>query len=709
MRACRPQACRGLVVAVLGVLLALVRGAHADEGFWPFNAIPRETIQRTYGFKITDDWLRHLQLASVRFPGGWGAVVWPDGLVLTNHHIALSTLSKLSTEQHDLVKSGFQAGTRAQELAAPDLELSVLQRIEDVTARVQGAVEPTMAAAEAYAARQAAMVSLEEEATERTGLKADVVSLYQGALFHLYLYKRYTDVRLVFAPEFSVGFFGGDPDNFTFPRYCLDMILFRVYENNAPVRVEHFLRVNPEGARDEELVFTAGHPYATQRLNTTAHLEYVRDVGLPYSLMWLERRHRVLERYAERSVEEARQVRDELFGVENSIKSMEGQLAGLENSVLMDRKRAAEHALRTAVERDAALRAAYGSAWSDVSRARGQLTEFMAEQSLIESGGGFASHLFSTARAIVRLVSERAKPDAERLPEFSDSRLPLIERKILSLAPIYVGVEKVKLADSLDLLASLLGAEHPVVMTVLDGRSPEARAAALVEGSRLADVSIRKALLDGGPEAIARSTDAMIVLARAIDGPARAIRKRYDDTVVSVERDAYARIAQALFAVEGTRAYPDATFSLRLSYGQVAGYRGGDGGFVRPFTTLEGLFARAAAHHGEAPYHLPQRWRDRKGRLDPTTPFNLVTTNDIVGGNSGSPVVNRRGEVVGLVFDGNIESLAGYFVYDGTVNRTVAVDIRAMLTALADVYDASQLVAEITGRVPAATAASSGR
>ncbi len=709
MRACRPQACRGLVVAVLGVLLALVRGAHADEGFWPFNAIPRETIQRTYGFKITDDWLRHLQLASVRFPGGSGAFVSPDGLVLTNHHIALSTLSKLSTEQHDLVKSGFQAGTRAQELAAPDLELSVLQRIEDVTARVQGAVEPTMAAAEAYAARQAAMVSLEEEATERTGLKADVVSLYQGALFHLYLYKRYTDVRLVFAPEFSVGFFGGDPDNFTFPRYCLDMILFRVYENNAPVRVEHFLRVNPEGARDEELVFTAGHPYATQRLNTTAHLEYVRDVGLPYSLMWLERRHRVLERYAERSVEEARQVRDELFGVENSIKSMEGQLAGLENSVLMDRKRAAERALRTAVERDAALRAAYGSAWSDVSRARGQLTEFMAEQSLIESGGGFASHLFSTARAIVRLVSERAKPDAERLPEFSDSRLPLIERKILSLAPIYVGVEKVKLADSLDLLASLLGAEHPVVMTVLDGRSPEARAAALVEGSRLADVSIRKALLDGGPEAIARSTDAMIVLARAIDGPARAIRKRYDDTVVSVERDAYARIAQALFAVEGTRAYPDATFSLRLSYGQVAGYRGGDGGFVRPFTTLEGLFARAAAHHGEAPYHLPQRWRDRKGRLDPTTPFNLVTTNDIVGGNSGSPVVNRRGEVVGLVFDGNIESLAGYFVYDGTVNRTVAVDIRAMLTALADVYDASQLVAEITGRVPAATAASSGR
>jgi hypothetical protein len=680
-------------------LAALVVGAaatRADEGFWPFNAIPRAAIKKAYGVEVTDAWLDHLQRSSVKFGGASGSFVSPDGLVMTNHHVGLGTLQKLSTPQRDLVRNGYYAKTRADELKAPDMELNVLAGIEDVTAKVNAAVKPGAAAAEAYAARRAAITTIEQESTKATGLKSEVVTLYQGALYHLYRYKRYTDVRLVFAPEFDIAFFGGDPDNFTYPRYCLDLTVFRVYENDQPAKVEHYLKWAPKGASEGEPVFTSGHPGTTQRLNTVAHLEYLRDTGLPTTLSLLERRRDVVVRYAGRGAEQARQVKDEIFGLENSLKSMRGQLGGLKDPAVMAKKATAEEALRKAVAGDPAKAKEFGDPWTAIAAARGTLPSYAMRYNLVEGGSGFTTRLFSLARTIVRLVAENAKPDAERLPEFTEARRASLDRQLYSPAPIYKEAEQAKLEDALGLLSSTLGADDPVVKAALAGKSPAERAAALVGGTTLGDPAARKALVAGGASAVEASTDPLIVLARAVDAEARQLRTRYEDGVTSVERDGYSRIARAIFATQGTSAYPDATSTLRLSYGAVKGYRD-NGRDIAPFTNLAGLFERQAQHGSKPPYDAPAAWDAKKAGLDLSTPFNLVTTNDIVGGNSGSPVVNAKGEVVGLVFDGNIQSLPGYFIYDGSVNRTVAVDARAIVAALRHVYGAGSLADEMEG------------
>lgn len=691
-------------------IAAIVLGAgalRADEGFWPFNAVPRAAVKQAYGFDVTDEWLRHLQLASVRFGGASGSFVSPDGLVMTNHHVGLGTLQKLSTPERDLVQRGFYARTRSEELKAPDMELNVLVGIEDVTARVNAAVTAGMPAADAFSARRAAITSIEQDSTKATSLKSEVVTLYQGALYHLYRYRRYTDVRLVFAPEFDIAFFGGDTDNFTYPRYCLDLTVFRVYENDQPARTEHYLRWAPAGAEDGELVFTSGHPGTTQRLNTVAHLEYLRDHGIPLSISLLERRRDVLVKYGARGPEQTRQVKDEMFGLENSLKSYRGQLGGLKDPGLMEKKQAAERALQQAVAADPAKKKEFGDPWAAIVRARGPVSSYLTRYTMVEGGAGFTSRLFSLARTIVRLGDESGKPDADRLPEFTDARRASLERQLYSPAPIYKAADEAKLADALTLLASTLGADDPVVRASLQGKTPGARAAELVSGTALADVAARKALVAGGATAVAASTDPMVVLARAVDPEARTLRTRYENEVLSVERDAYTQIARAIFATQGAGAYPDATSTLRLSYGTVKGYI--DGGTpVAPFTDVAGLFARQAAHGSQPPYDAPERWDARKAALDLATPFNLVTTNDIVGGNSGSPVVNRKAEVVGLVFDGNIQSLPGYFIYDGSVNRTVAVDARAIAAALRKVYDAAPLADELQG-VAVAAPATAGR
>lgn len=667
----------------------------ADEGMWPFNNVPRAEIQKKYGFKVTDDWLRKLQLASVRFNnGGSGSFVSPNGLVLTNYHIVEDIVGELSTAQKDYAKEGFVAHSQAEELKAEGLELNVLESIEDVTDRVHNAATANMSTAEVNAARRAAITAIESESNKATGLRSDVVILYQGGQYNLYRYKKYTDVRLVFVPEFQAAFFGGDPDNFNFPRFNIDMALVRVYENGQPVNVENYLQWSKAGAKPGELVFVTGHPGTTQRLNTVAHLESLRDVSIPLLLRMLETRRDMLKQYMAQGEEQTRRGQNELNSAENFVKVYKGQIEGLRDPRLLARKQKAEDALRAAIAADPAKQAKYGDAWDAIAKAHKGLAAYAKDRRFIDLGAGFNTSLFTHARTLVRLAEENEKSNAERLPEFTESRRASLEGTLFAQSPFYEDFEKLKLANSLTFLRDSYGASHPLVQKVLKGKSPEARADELIEGSKLQDVEFRRQLAKGGKAAIEASNDPMIQLARSIDKESRVARKRYEDEVLGVERISYAKIAQALFETEGTKLYPDATFTLRLSYGAVKGYTE-NGKFVTPFTTLGGLYARAAKLK-KFPWVLPPRWVEQKSKVNQATPFNFVTTNDIVGGNSGSPTINKNRELVGLIFDGNIQSLVGNFDYDESVNRAISVDSRGMLEVLRNVFGANEIVEELT-------------
>ena len=692
------------LLAILALVVALPLVGHANEGFWPFNRIPKAAIKQALGVELTDRWIERVQQASVRFPGGSGSFVSPEGLVLTNHHVSLATLHKISTPGRDYASQGFVAADRASEIKAPDLELLSLQSIEDVTAKVNAAIKPGMSSAETLAARRAAIASIEKDAQTATGLQAETVTLYQGAQYHLYLYKKYTDVRLVFAPEFDAAFYGGDPDNFTFPRYCLDMTIWRVYEGGKPLAVKNYLPWSTAGAKEGDPVFTSGHPGATQRLNTVAHLEFLRDFALPFSLASFNQVRSALEAYSNQGTEQKRQAQEDFFGIENSIKSWKGQIAGLQDVNVMNKKRADEKALRARVDANPEFKAKYGDAWDNIATARKNLMPYNLERTYLESGLAFYTSYFNYARMIVRWTDESAKPNGQRLSEYTDARKPQLERAIASEAPLFPGEEQAKLAATLALMEKDLGATHPMVAKILAGKSPKVRAEELIAGTQMGDAAARKALFAGGKAAVEASTDSMVELARLVDARSRELRTKYDNEVLAVERDAYAKIAQAVFAVQGDSAYPDGTFTLRLSYGAVKGYSE-NGKPVAPFTEIRGLFARGDEHGMKPPYKYPDSWAKAKAAVKMTTPFNFVTTNDIVGGNSGSPVINAKGELVGLVFDGNIQSLPGYFVYDGTVNRTVAVDARGIIEALKSVYKADTVASELLGGPAMKTAA----
>ena len=677
--------------------------SHADEGMWLFNNPPYKTLQDKYHFQPTAAWLEHLQKSSVRFnSGGSGSFVSADGLVMTNHHVGADCLQKISTKEKDYVKSGFEARSRSEEPKCVDLELNVLMGIEDVTTRVAGAVTSGMSTAEAEKARRAVINDIEKESRDKTGLRSNVITLYNGGQYHLYRYKRYTDVRLVFAPQKSIAFFGGDPDNFEYPRYDLDICFFRVYENDQTVHAEHFLKWSEAGAAEGDLIFVSGNPGRTERLDTVAHLEYQRDLLAPGALNLLRRHEVLLKNYSDRSSENARRAEDEFFGIQNSRKAYLGMLGGLQDPAIIDKKRAMEKTLRDAVNNHPKLRLAYGDAWDQVASTLKTLVKIRDEYNLIGYGPtkgaqAFNCELFDIAMTLVRLAQESPKPNAERLREFSEAGLDSLKLQLFSEAPIYDDLETVKLADSLGLMMEVMGADNELVKKVLAGKSPRDRAAELVRGTKVKDVAIRKQLTEGGLKAIDNSNDPMIELAKLIDAPARRIRQTFEQQVDEPQRQAYGKIANARFAVYGSSVYPDATFTLRLSFGEAKGYV--EAGQEIPWATrLGGTFEHAEAHENKDPFELPAIWKERKGKLNPSTPFNFISTADIIGGNSGSPVVNREGELVGIIFDGNLQSLVLDYIYTDQEARAVAVHSAGILEALRKVYAADRLVGELTGK-----------
>jgi len=693
-------------LAVAAVCFAALHGATpalGDEGMWLFSAPPLERIERDHGVRLTPEWLEHLQRSSVRLSsGGSGAFVSPDGLVLTNHHVGADAIHKLSDASHDLLASGFAAATRAEELKCHDLELNVLISIEDVTDRVQAAVTVKMTPDEAFAARRAVMAEIEKESLAATGLRSDVVTLWQGAAYHLYRAKKYTDVRLVFAPEQQIAFFGGDADNFEFPRYNLDICLFRAYEEGRPVKVDHYLAWATRPVAAGDVVFVSGHPGHTDRGATVAELVSLRDRRLPLDLRILNRLEATIGAYAARGPEERRQAVQDVHGVENGRKARAGVLGGLLDPRIMAAKREAERRLREEIEAELAGRE---SPFARIERAQGTIDEIAVRYRLFEAGAGFNSDCFRTARTILRAVEERSKPSGERLREFRDSNRESLEQQLFTDEPLYDAFETVKLADSLTFLATSLGADDELVVRVLDGKSPVDRAAAAVAGTDLgrrapptARPDRRRELYDGGMAAVAASADPMLELARLVDGESRRLRK-IAEAADEVKKQAQAEIVRARFAREGLTLYPDATFTLRLSYGVVKG--GTQAGIAYPaITTFGGLFTRAEEKQEMPPFDLPPRWLKARPTLADdaafvATAFNFASTADIIGGNSGSPVVNVAGELVGVIFDGNIDSLVLDVAYDDQRARAVAVDATGIVAALRRVYAADMLLAEI--------------
>jgi len=671
--------------------------ALGDEGMWLFNNPPTERIKDKYGFELTKKWLEHVQKSSVRFnSGGSGSFVSADGLVMTNHHVAADALQKMGDKDHNYYRDGFYAATRDKEYKCHAMELNVLMSIEDVTDQVKSAVNAQMTPEQAFKARQAIMASIEKESTDKTGLRSDVVTLYQGGVYHLYRFKKYIDVRLVFAPEQQIAFYGGDPDNFEYPRYDLDAAFFRVYEDGKPAKLEHYLKWSAAGATDNELVFVSGHPGKTSRISTVDELEYLRDKGFPFLMQRLNRMEVMLQAFSARSEENARQAKELFFSVQNSRKARVGGLAGLLDPELMKRKKAYDKELQAKAAAESALKDAR-NAWERVAAAEKVRAANINRYTMLEGASGFSCELFGIARTLVRAAEELPKPNGERLREFRDSNLDSLKQQLFSEEPIYDNFEIARLTDALTFLCGQLGYTNPLVQQVLAGKAPAERASELIRGSGLKDVAPRKALFDGGKEAVAKSEDALILLARLVDAEARAVRKIVETQIDEPKRQAYAEIAKVKFALEGLTTYPDATFTLRLSYGVVKGFQ--EYGKPVPFeTTYAGLYERSAENHNRPPFDLPPRWEAAKKKLDLGTPLNFVCTADIIGGNSGSPVINKNAEVVGLIFDGNIQSLVLDFAYTEEQARAVSVHSRGIIEALRKVYEANDLADELTGK-----------
>jgi len=684
-----------LMALMMGPALLLAVAARADEGMWTFDNFPSAAVKTKYNVDVTPAWLTRVQNAAVRLSSGCSAsVVSASGLVLTNHHCVRDCVASLSTAQVNYIEDGFQATRREDEKLCPGMQAEILTRIGDVSYRI---IKAGLAKTgqEFVRARDGEIAAVEKEgcAGREAQYRCQVITLYQGGQYKLYEYRKYADVRLVAAPEAQAAFFGGDPDNFNFPRYDLDFSFVRLYENGQAMATPAHLTWRSSAPKEGEPVFVAGNPGTTQRLLTAEQLEALRDRALPTTLLFYSEMRGRLIRFSSESAENRRIAEDTLFGIENSFKALSGQQKALVDPALITTKRKADSELKARVAADPTLAADIGDPWGEIATAQLAYRALYDAYTMQESRGGFRSELFSHARALVRAAEERAKPNAERLPGYTDSQLPLLEKQVLDPSPVYPVLEQAALEFWLSKLREYLTVDSPATKTFLGKDSPEVLAARLAK-SGLGDPALRRRLWDGGMAAIKASNDPLIQYVLATDAASRAVRKEWETRVTGPVDRAQQRIARARFAAYGTSAYPDATFSLRLSFGKVAGWVN-NGVTVVPFTRFAGLWPRAT---GQFPFNLPKRWESGQSKVNGDTAFNFTSDNDIIGGNSGSPVIDANGAVVGLIFDGNIDSLGGAFGFDPASNRAVSVATSAITEALEKMYGNGALVGELTGR-----------
>ena len=681
-----------LTILFLASLPALVI---ADEGMWTFDNLPRDALKSKYSFTPDKDWVDHAMRAAVNLGGCSASMISPEGLVLTNHHCVAGCLQQISSAKKNYLQDGFLARKHEDELQCPATEVSRLEQITDKTQEMNSATKGLIG--EAYKNAQNAMsakLAADCVGDKKDTVRCSVVTLYQGGQYHLYRYHRFSDVRLVWAPEDAAPNFGGDPDNFNFPRFGLDASMLRAYENGKPAVVKDYFPFSASGPKADELVFIAGNPGRTNRLLTISQLETLRDVRLISAMRLGYELRGVLTEYRKLGPEQARVAYNDLYFLENGLKVASGELSALQSPELMARKRTDEASLKKFVNTNPNLKAEVGNAWGAIEKAQAVYRDMASEYDAVEGGRAFNSRYFSLARALVRGADERVKPNGDRLPEFSSARLPLTERQVFSPAPIYPEFEKRKLEFSLTKLRETLGTDDPFVVQILGKESPAQVAQRLVENTKLGDPALRKALWQGERAAIDKSDDAFLKLVRDIDVRARALRKRYENEVSAVEQKSAELIARARFAQLGPKVYPDATGTLRLSFGAVQGWTE-RGKPVIPFTDFAGAFNR---NTGAEPYALPASWIASKEKMNLAQNYNFVSSNDIIGGNSGSPMINRNAEIVGLAFDGNVHSHGGSFWFDPVMNRTIGVTSGGIQEALKNIYGATELLAEIKGK-----------